>query len=793
MRKEFLNTYYFKLFIVFLFSILLDYLWLNNTNSIPAWDQGYHLSNAFKMHNIYEFYKNDYQTLWNNLLKVTDSYRGPLTYFFSSLFLKIFGISYKNAYLSNHIYSLICLFSIFELGKITLNKSVGLWAAIIFTFSPLIISQRTDYLIDLSLTAFITLTFLFITRWFLSQNIFSIYSIITGLTLGFVFLVKPTGIVLLIFPLLITFSRRIHKSKNKLLIIGELILLFSTFLIIIYPWFSKNWLTILSSIINAWQWGIKYQEGFEISDIESWFFYFLRIPNIIGKTSFWTLITIFLYRVFYFNSEPIFNLRASKKTNLLYLSFFLNVYLITSFMSTKEIRFFLPILPIICIFLSIILNSKNKFKELFFKRVILITILITIIFYQNSFLSFFSFGKNTNIRPEDYLLHKEIIDEISKSNMNITSTLAVLPDTREINTFNLEAEASKEGEYVAVRQIISKKDTYKFDLENFDWFLIKTGDQGIMKNEAKELLEKKLYNKEAFKIQKEWQLPDKSNLRLIRRRLPTILVEKSICKSKTPIINIEKIDNGVKLIINGNGNNLISSKILLNLKTNNKIYKENISLANGMFHPEFSQNSCYSIEQNVPIKLNLIEEDKSNNLNVDIIFINRLGEIIFTDKNILKSVDSDLNKSFLMANKIEKVKQLGLNLKFGRFDELFKLVEILNQSDPKQVYLKDAEDIYMIRYAIDKNEDDLYSILISQILQRKINDAKNTSNLIIKNNKNFNQNIYITQAVINLYLLNIRDARLSINTAKSLSNYKDNDDIVKTIDKILSIFELKFI
>ena len=84
--------------------------------------------------------------------------------------------------------------------------------------------------------------------------------------------------------------------------------------------------------------------------------------------------------------------------------------------------------------------------------------------------------------------HSQIISEIKKENPNLISILAVLPDTKEINTFNLEAEAAKQGEYVAVRQIISNEETYKDDLKYFDWFLLKTGSQGVMSNKSKNLL-----------------------------------------------------------------------------------------------------------------------------------------------------------------------------------------------------------------------------------------------------------------------------------------------------------------
>ena len=93
---------------------------------------------------------------------------------------------------------------------------------------------------------------------------------------------------------------------------------------------------------------------------------------------------------------------------------------------------------------------------------------------------------------------------------------------------------------------------------------------------------------------------------------------------------------------------------------------------------------------------------------------------------------------------------------------------------------------------MSQNKNYLYNVLISQILQRKVNEAKKTTDILIKNHENSNQNIYISQAVINLYLLKIKDARSSINIAKTLSNSVNNDDIVQTIDNILKILEFKF-
>jgi len=176
----FLKNNYSKLIIIIFLSLIIDNLFILQINNPPAWDQGYHLSNVFKMYNILEDQGINFFEKFNQLLNVTDSYRGPLTYFFSALFLKVFNNTYQFAYLSNQIFNVICIFSIFNLSKLLKNESTGILASLIFTFSSLIINQRSDYLIDLSLTSFSTLGFLFFTKWYLDKKIFSFYSSLSG-------------------------------------------------------------------------------------------------------------------------------------------------------------------------------------------------------------------------------------------------------------------------------------------------------------------------------------------------------------------------------------------------------------------------------------------------------------------------------------------------------------------------------------------------------------------------------------------------------------------------------------
>ena len=92
---------------IIIFSILIDKLFHLNNLYIPKWDQGYHLSNLFQTYNFLENFSFNNQEWWQNFWGLSETYRGPLTYIFSSFFLKLFGKTYESSLLSNNIFTII--------------------------------------------------------------------------------------------------------------------------------------------------------------------------------------------------------------------------------------------------------------------------------------------------------------------------------------------------------------------------------------------------------------------------------------------------------------------------------------------------------------------------------------------------------------------------------------------------------------------------------------------------------------------------------------------------------------
>ena len=534
---------------------------------------------------------------------------------------------------------------------------------------------------------------------------------------------------------------------------------------------------------------MNYQDGLEIKSIDSWFFYFKKLPLIFGPINFSIFSMIFLIEKIFQKNLLNFNIKSLSKLNLWFLIYILNCYLIISLMSTKDIRFMMPIFPILCIYIALFLDSKDFkiFSEKSKKLIIIISILFSLFFTKSKL-----FSNKSEIYSRYNWPHADIINEIQKDNKNLTSTLAILPDTKEINTFNLEAEASRQGEYVAVRQIISNEETYKDDLEFFDWFLLKTGYQGVMSNKAKNLLNQYLLQSPSFIIQKEWVLPDRSKLSLLRRESLNTYLLKNNCKYNSSNLDIKKIPEGIRLKLIGKGKSLKSSSLLIDFIDEDNVTSTNIALANNSFHRNFDKEHCYFLTQDIPI--NFPAKNKKE-FNIRAKLLNEKGKIkylnLVDNKLIIK--DKKENGSFIkMANKISKVELLGDFLRRGEFENLFNLVGVINQSDPAQIYLKDSEKIYHKRFHDDGNVKDLYNVLICQILQRKIYSAEKTINLILE--KDFsNGNAQLAKSIINIYLLDKKDARFSLNNAKIYDKSEESTEILKIIEGLTYLLEFKFI
>ena len=71
---------------------------------------------------------------------------------------------------------------------------------------------------------------------------------------------------------------------------------------------------------------------------------------------------------------------------------------------------------------------------------------------------------------------------------------------------------------VAFRQIMSNEKSIKEDLNRFNWFILKDGDQGAMSNDARKKLAQLVNESDIFENFYSWDLPDGSKTTLLKRK-----------------------------------------------------------------------------------------------------------------------------------------------------------------------------------------------------------------------------------------------------------------------------------
>ena len=210
-----------------------------------------------------------------------------------------------------------------------------------------------------------------------------------------------------------------------------------------------------------------------------------------------------------------------------------------------------------------------------------------------------------------------------------------------------------------------------------------------------------------------------------------------------------------------------------------------MALLNGRLIKPLKYRKCYEVSHNLPLKLD--ESSLQDELNLNAYIFSKKNKKLLIPKINYVYLDKfrNTNNEVFYENKINSVKQLGNLIRTGSFEKLFYLVGILNQSDPSQIYLSNAERIYSIRYENKQNLDDLYSLLAAQILQKKANEAEKTVNQILAKDKH-NGNAFLAKIVIEIYQLKIMEAKNSIYQAKFIRNKSKESE--KIIDDIYKVF-----
>jgi len=792
---------------LWLAGLLLDVIWLQRHTQPPAWDQGEHLSRALGVWQVLGEAAPLDPLWWQRLWAETPTYRGPLTYLVTAPVFSLLGSGYGSAILSNSLFQALLLGSLYGLGRLARGRAAGLWAAFLCAVSPALLNQRSDYLIDFSLTAVLTATW-----WLLTVRVLSrprrpwLWSLGGGLGLGAVLLTRPTGLVMLWLPLLglawkalAPLLRRGRQGpRARFGRLAEALLAATAAAAVAWPWWSQNWLTILSTVNKARQWGVLYQDGLEANTLAGWLFYPRLLPTMAGAALVAVVVAGGALSRWQRRGAPAPVVPWPQLA--WWLSFPLGALLLATLMSTKDFRFVLPLVPQLCLGLGIVLASATgRWTPVWRLAVVAIGI-------WGALASQFALAANPTAFPPRPPVAgppwplEAIVATIRQRSPHQLSTLAVLPDSQGLNAFNLDAEGRRQEFRVAARQTVAPLEELNGDLAGFDWFLLKSGDQGVMSDERQAALDGLVRRSAAFRAAGRWPLPDGSSAELFGRRSLGLEVVPVACGPGRDLdlsLAVEpppplRPGSGAVLVSRLQGPAAVLRDGLLLLDwlpqpptpsgqvaaTAMPRWRHDRGIGQGMVRA--APGGCLEVRERLALVVPAGLADGSYRLRARA--LDRQGRPLpLRSAPLTLTVAGDgaqgpevqAIKAAAPPIRIDQLVELGRLLRSGDLDRLFRQVGQINQRDPQQIYLSQGERLLRTRLqetGADPGEadlEDLYGLALAQALQRHADGAVDTLQRIVSLEPT-NPHALMALGFVQLYRFHPGQAQVALDAAARL-------------------------
>ncbi len=742
---------------LWLAGLALDMLWLGQHRLPPAWDQGEHLSRALGIWRVLTHATPFDALWWQRLWAEAPTYRGPFTYLVTAPVFSLLGPGYHSAILSNGLFQALLLGSLYGLGRLAHGRAAGLWAAFLCSVAPALLNQRSDYLIDFSLTAVLTATW-----WLMSVRVLGqprhpwLWSLSSGLGLGAVVLTRPTGLVMLWLPLLALGWVAIapmgkgnwRRAFGRL---AQLLLAGAAATAVVWPWWSQNWLTILSTVNKARQWGVLYQEGLEANTLEGWLYYPRLLPAMAGAALVATVLAGGLLSRWPRRASPDAP-RPGHWRLAWWLSFPAGALLLATLMSTKDFRFVLPLVPQLCLGLGVVLATvSTRWAPAWRLAVVALGL-------WGALASQFALAANpTGFPPRPPVGGplwplEAIVATIREQAPHQLSTLAVLPDSQGLNAFNLDAEGRRQNFRVAARQTVAPLEELDGDVAGFDWFLLKGGDQGVMSDARQAALDGIVRRSPAFELAGRWPLPDGSSAELFRRREPGLEVTPVACGASPTLALALDVRPPEPLRPGG------TAELLSRLRGPAQALKDGLLLLEwlpadatrppvpawrhdrGIGQGMVRAGAGGCLEARERLALEVPAGLPAGRYQMRARALDGRGRPLpLTSTPLTLTVaagggSADGRVGEAPPNRIDQLRQLGRLLRQGDLDRLFRQVGQINQRDPQQTYLEQGERLLKARLRDSKDGadlEDLYGLALAQALQRHADAAADTLQSIV--------------------------------------------------------------
>ena len=485
-----MKSWHFRglLTLIWLLSTLIDRFWWTNHGGLPAWDQADYLNSALDHGRALAVLPGGSWQGWGSLLDLSPKIP-PLASLVNGTVMAIAGDGPEQAAWSLSLWNGLLLFVVaswaLELRQpLKVARPFALLCSIVVAMAPLLLELRTDYVLELPLTAMVALALWRLGCWWhpmhggrWAQAFWAALSIAAAL------LVKQSALLILI-PVLLLVVTSVCRGSRIATRRWQLVMGLGLVCAALLPWLKHNWITTLGGTNRAVIESAALEGDPGVLSLEGWLWYARLLPDQVG----WGLLVLGGSGVIlWYWQRRTFNGDERLAWRWLILSLVAG-WIFTHLSPNKDDRYIAPLLPMLLILLTRGVWQWGLWVQQRWPA-------------PSSWLPGLALllgGCNmvwTGWQIQAVRLsqgHQGPLGAIVRragggDPRSQPATLIVVPSTPDLNQHNVSYFGRRNGGRLVGRQLGSSKSDVKPVLEKAQWVLLAEGGQGSVRGSAEQL------------------------------------------------------------------------------------------------------------------------------------------------------------------------------------------------------------------------------------------------------------------------------------------------------------------
>ena len=479
------------LILIWLLSTVADRLWWGHHAGLPSWDQADYLNSALDHGRALGVLAGGGWQGWNALLDLSPKIP-PLASLVNGTVMAIAGDAPAQAAWTLSLWNALLLFSSAGWALQLLRPSesargFALLATAAVALAPMLLELRTDYVLELPLTALVTLALWRLGVWWNPrggghwwQALFAA----TSVTLSI--LVKQSSLLVLLPALgwASVAAQRIGQGRRVQTLAGLILVM-----VCVFPWLRHNWITTIGGTNRAVIESAALEGDPGVFSMEGWLWYFRHLPEQIGSLMLCIGLSGLMLLLLMRNRSGIeasSNPLDCKAAWRWLVGTLLLGWIFTNFSPNKDSRYIAPLLPPLLLLLSrgwwqwgVWIRQRWPARSAWLPGLALTAGALVVVAPAWT-------AQSARLKPRNRYPLQAIIERAGGADpVAEPTTLIVVPSTPDLNQHNVSYYGRRNGGRLVGRQLGGSKDHIRPMLDHANWVLLAEGDQGSVRRSAR--------------------------------------------------------------------------------------------------------------------------------------------------------------------------------------------------------------------------------------------------------------------------------------------------------------------